>query len=113
MTNRNKTLKARKRLLNWEKMGMFSDKMCPDCGQATLIQIYKHDAWACITCNEWHDEVCDDPECSYCSNRPKTPYEVYWNENVETNNISGQKMWRRSNYQHKKDGEIKHKNKSR
>lgn len=108
MNKRMKLKKARKKQHNWKCIGMFSDKKCDKCGKATLIQIYKHDAWACITCNEWLEDACDSDECPFCSGRPKTPYEVYWNTDFEINSSANRKYWRCSNYQHKKQGEIKH-----
>lgn len=109
MKNRKKYLKARKKQFRWQQIGMFSDKKCSKCGQNTLIQIYKHDAWACIACNEWHDEACNFPKCPFCSNRPQTPYEVYWSIDRELDSAIQKKNWRRLNYQHKKNGERKHK----
>jgi hypothetical protein len=35
----------------------------------------KHDAFYCITCNEWLESTCDDPTCEYCVNRPEVPNE--------------------------------------
>ena len=84
---------------------MFFNKKCENCDNFTLIQIYKYDAWACITCNEWIDEVCDSIDCPFCSNRPETPYEVYWLEYTQASSAGNRKHWRRLNYQHKKAGE--------
>ena len=59
---------------------MFGEKRsCPYCEGINIIQIYKHDSWACIDCNEWLEEPCNDANCPYCGGRPETPYEVYWN----------------------------------
>lgn len=74
-----------------------------------MIQIYKYDAWACITCNEWLDKTCDDINCPFCSNRPGTPYEACWRENMEAGSAGRRKHWRRLNYQHKKVGETRKK----
>ena len=65
---------------------------------------------ACIYCNEWLEKACDDPRCSYCFNRPSTPYEVYWNEKDSPSNALARKRWRQDNYAHKKYGEKKHSN---
>ena len=108
MKNRKNYLKAGKKKFRWQQIGMFSDVKCFKCSQNTMIQIYKYDAWACIECNEWYEEVCDSPQCPYCSNRPQTPYEVYWSFDMEKSSTMRRKNWRRSNYQHKMDGEKRH-----
>ena len=33
----------------------------------------RYDAYACLTCNVWLEERCDDPECGYCPVRPDKP----------------------------------------
>lgn len=76
-----------------------------------MILMDKYDAWACMTCNKWKDKACNDPQCQFCSNRPETPYEVYWNHEAEINSSLERKKWRRSNYQHKKAGEQRRANK--
>lgn len=57
---------------------------------------------------EWRDEACNDPKCPFCSTRPKTPYEVYWEMDTERGSALWRKNWRCSNYHRKKDGERKH-----
>lgn len=105
MTNREKKQKIRNKHLKWLQIGMFSEnRRCPFCEGRNIIQIYKHDAWACIDCNKWLEEICDDEMCTYCKGRPDTPYEVYWNTDIEIGSSHFKKMWRRNNYQHKKRG---------
>lgn len=101
MTKRAKQLKAKEQKRKWSQIGMFSDdRSCPFCENTNIIQIYVHDAWACIDCDEWLEEACDDPKCPYCVNRPETPYEVFWNTDFQTG-AGERKMWRRKNYEHK------------
>ncbi len=109
MNKRNKINKARQNQYKWKSIGMFSNRKCEKCGEKTLIQIYKHDAWACITCNEWLEKACDSVDCPFCFNRPKTPYEVYWREDIEAGSAGDRKHWRRLNYQHKMSGEVRKK----
>lgn len=110
MKNRKNYLKSRQTNFLWRRIGEFSDKQCPECGKPGLVYIYKHDAMACIYCNEWLEKACDDPRCSYCFTRPSTPYEVYWNEKDSPSNALARKRWRQDNYEHKKYGEKKHSN---
>lgn len=107
MTKREKQLKLRGQKFKWSKIGMFvENSRCPICEGTTIIQLYKHDALACINCNEWLEEACDDPECPFCNGRPETPYEVYWNTDFEAGSSQSRKMWRRDNYQHKMKGKF-------
>ena len=74
---------------------MFGEKRsCPYCEGINIIQIYKHDSWACIDCNEWLEEPCNDANCPYCGGRPETPYEVYWNTDFNAGSSHTRKMWR-------------------
>lgn len=107
MTKREKYLKQREQKVKWSQIGMFGENSCcPLCEGTNIIQLYKHDAWACIDCNEWLEEACDDPECPFCNRRPETPYEVYWNTDFEAGSSQSRKMWRRDNYQHKMKGKF-------
>lgn len=106
MKNRKNYLKAKKKRHIWEKIGVFNKNKCPFCGENGVIFIYECDAFGCIACNQWIDNVCGDPDCPLCSKREKTlPYDFYWKYN-STDGL-WRKMWRRDNYQHKKDGEMK------
>ena len=108
MTKREKQLKIREQKHKWAQIGMFGEKRsCPYCEGINIIQIYKHDAWACIDCNEWLEEPCNDFNCPYCGGRPETPYEVYWNTDFNAGSSHTRKMWRRENYQHKMKGEFR------
>lgn len=33
----------------------------------------RHDAYFCSDCNKWLESGCDDPECSFCKDRPEKP----------------------------------------
>lgn len=48
-------------------------------------------------------------DCPFCFNRPETPYEVYWREDIEAGSAGDRKHWRRLNYQHKISGEVRKK----
>jgi hypothetical protein len=39
----------------------------------TVYYAEKWDAYACQQCDEWLENCCDDPECSFCPTRPATP----------------------------------------
>ena len=111
MKNREYNKKSREARLIWEKIGQLTDTPCPLCGQMNKIYIYKYDALACISCNEWLEEACTDPMCSFCVGRPETPYEVYWREKESPSDYSEIKKWRRDNYSHKENGKLKHEKK--
>lgn len=109
MKNRKNYLKARKKRFQWSYIGWVGkDSTCPICGGSPLVQIYRYDAWACISCNEWLDKACDDPNCPYCRIRPQTPYEAYFLTNMEAISARFRKRWRCDNYQHKTNGMKKH-----
>ncbi len=109
MRNRKNYLKSRKRRLKWSQLGYISeDSVCPNCGEKSLIQFDRYDAWACMSCLEWLDTACSDPDCPYCSLRPQTPYEAYWLYDIGAGRAGLKKRWRCDNYQHKTDGMTKH-----
>lgn len=33
----------------------------------------QYDAYYCELCNEWLENLCGDPNCEFCQNRPKKP----------------------------------------
>lgn len=111
MKNRKNYLKARKKQFKWKLIGDFSNSKCPKCGQESILHFYKYDAWCCISCNEWLENICDDPNCPLCYGRPKTPYEAYYLIDIEVGSAGERKNWRRYNYQHKIDGMRKHQKK--
>lgn len=108
MKSRKNYLQYQKNQHKWKLMGWHSDSECSKCGRKTIFQIYRYDAWCCISCNEWLDEPCGDPDCPYCSNRPRTPYEACFLAELGIVGAGGKKMWRRMNYQHKTAGKMKH-----
>lgn len=111
MKSRKNYLRFRKNQFKWKQIGWHSDSVCPDCGQKGIYQIDRYDAWCCIFCNVWLDEVCGDPDCPFCSKRPETPYGAYFLEDFEAGSAGERKFWRRKNYQHKTDGRRKHERK--
>ena len=108
MKNRKNYLKFRKKQFKWGLIGFHTGSVCSKCGQKTKYLFYKYDAVCCISCNEWLEEACSDPDCPFCSSRPETPYEAYYLEDIEAGSAEEKKRWRRDNYQHKTDGMIKH-----
>ena len=83
--------------------------VCNICGQNTKYLIHKYDALCCISCNEWLEKACSNPECPFCSGRPETPYEAYYLlSEAEIGSAGRKKRWRCDNYQHKTDGMRKH-----
>lgn len=110
MKNRKNYLKARKKQFKWRSLiGWYSDSECPICGKKTTLQFDEYDAWCCISCNEWLEDACNDPDCLFCAKRPLTPYEAYYMIDTEAGSAGMRKDWRRQNYQHKTDGMKKHK----
>ncbi len=109
MKNRKNYLKSRKKNFKWKLIGWYSDSECRKCGKKAILQIEKYDSWCCITCNEWLDDVCGDPDCPFCSKRPETPYEAYYYLTEIKKDGAYRKNWRRENYQHKTDGMKRHK----
>ena len=50
----------------------YENKLCPTCDRQTYY--YDHyDAIFCPECNAWLESRCNDPQCSYCPNRPAQP----------------------------------------
>lgn len=47
--------------------------VCPINIEHKVVLIEKYDAYACLDCNIWLESGCDDKDCLFCSNRPKTP----------------------------------------
>ncbi len=90
----------------WYELGSYLNEKCQKCGQKILF-MYQYDAHCCILCNEWLDSVCDDPNCSFCSQRPQTPYEAYYKIEIPFD----RKSWRQEKYGHKTNGTKRHKKK--
>lgn len=108
MNSRKNYLNYRKKQFKWKLIGWHSDSVCPKCGQKAIYQIYKYDALCCVSCNEWLEKACSDPDCPFCSRRPQTPYEAYFLFDMEIGSAGERKRWRCDNYQHKTDGLRKH-----
>ncbi|MDE7326969.1 MAG: hypothetical protein K2N63_11985 [Lachnospiraceae bacterium] len=109
MKSRKNYLRFRRNQFKWKLIGWHSDSICSKCGEKAIYQIDKYDAWCCASCNEWLDEVCGDPDCPYCGQRPKTPYEAYFMADMEAGSAGQNKRWRCDNYQHKTNGMIRYK----
>jgi len=45
---------------------------CPDC-LARLTYNDEFDSVFCLSCDEWRDIPCADPNCEYCIERPNKP----------------------------------------
>jgi hypothetical protein len=43
-----------------------------ECGNEKSYSA-EYDAYYCKSCNHWLESKCDDPECEYCTKRPKVP----------------------------------------
>ena len=108
MKSRRNYLKFRKNQFKWKQIGWHSESVCARCGQKSIYLIEKYDALCCISCNEWLEKTCSDPDCPFCSGRPETPHEAYFLEDMEVGSAGRKKLWRRENYQHKTDGMRKH-----
>ena len=56
----------------WKIGGAILEVRCDIC-DSNLIRFDKYDANFCPICNEWLD-----PNCSYCNNRPDTPFHEFY-----------------------------------
>ncbi len=92
----------------WNPLGIYLNEKCPKCEQKTVLLMEKYDARCCTLCNEWLDDVCGDPACFFCCQRPQTPYEEVYHYNEKMDCIKNGKHWRREVYQHKTDGRKRH-----
>ena len=83
---------------------------CPFCEKNTIFLINCHDAKACLSCNQWLEQACSDPNCPYCVNRPDTPLGAFafMKEKIQREKQLLRKDLLRKNYQHKHDGESRH-----
>ncbi|NLC46246.1 MAG: hypothetical protein GX766_03755 [Firmicutes bacterium] len=52
--------------------GFIAGKKCSVCGNCE-IYYEEYDSFFCAYCNEWAEEKCADPDCMFCSARPKKP----------------------------------------
>ncbi|PKU51290.1 hypothetical protein SAMN02787079_01092 [Lysinibacillus sp. TC-37] len=48
------------------------NKKCTTC-QSQIIYDDTFDSYFCASCNEWLEEACEDPHCTYCVQRPDSP----------------------------------------
>ena len=48
---------------------------CPVC-ESEKIYSTKYDSYFCELCNAWLEKGCADPECEFCSQRPKYPSQI-------------------------------------
>lgn len=48
---------------------------CDKCGNKEK-HIEKHDAYACLHCDEWTEKKCKYELCEFCAARPEKPSEV-------------------------------------
>lgn len=90
----------------WHRVGTCEERLCPQCGKKGLIFLYVYDAVCCIKCDTWLSGKCSDPQCPFCSRRPEPPSAVLFFQNDVLTKTD--KEWFRNNYQHKVNGQIKH-----
>jgi hypothetical protein len=50
---------------------------CKRCFK-TYTYINQYEALACLRCNYWLENVCDDEDCDFCSFRPTRPITAFW-----------------------------------
>lgn len=48
------------------------NQKCSTC-QRYVIYDDTFDSYFCASCNEWLEEICDDPHCRNCVQRPERP----------------------------------------
>ncbi|WP_090866196.1 hypothetical protein [Oceanobacillus limi] len=53
--------------------GFIDHEMKCDTCHTNLVLYEHYDSFFCPRCNEWTENTCDDPECSFCVMRPKEP----------------------------------------
>ena len=52
--------------------GFVDDGFCSKCSEQRIYSD-QYDAFFCAGCNEWSEDVCNDPNCGYCNGRPWKP----------------------------------------
>lgn len=67
------------------------EEECSNCGKQTIFMFHRYDASGCLSCNEWLDAACGDPECPYCGNRPATPCEALCLADTEAGSAGARK----------------------
>ena len=106
MKSRKGYLGYRQKCRRLEEYGGRMSGECPLCGRDNIFQIAVYDAKFCMDCDKWLEDVCGDPACTFCANRPYSPSGVLFEAPFFS--CSGSKDWRRLNYQHKTDGAKHH-----
>lgn len=107
MKNRKKYLKSRARLRRLVNEGFVFETgfVCDNCG-AMLYDFPLYDAKGCLKCGSWAEDVCGDPDCPVCANRPAYATGVYYEP--DSRYISRHAMLRKrslqDNYLHKTGG---------
>lgn len=48
------------------------DFVCDTCS-ANIVYYEQYDSEFCPQCNVWKAELCSDPKCEYCVDRPENP----------------------------------------
>ncbi|OPZ85223.1 MAG: hypothetical protein BWY74_03982 [Firmicutes bacterium ADurb.Bin419] len=61
----------------WRIGGILLKEKCEVCDYP-IVYFDKYDAEFCPNCNVWLAKNCGDPNCSYCSKRPDTPFEEFY-----------------------------------
>lgn len=55
-------------------------KECPEC-KGTVERNERYDAYACLKCDMWLEDCCDDLDCGYCLKRSNKPSDM---DNIST-----------------------------
>lgn len=59
---------------------------CNKCDNRTFRnELY--DAYVCVICNSWVEEVCSDKYCEFCCDRPEKPFTPLENSVIEVFHI--------------------------
>lgn len=45
---------------------------CAVCG-APMVRLERYDAYACLPCRRWAEDVCGVADCEFCAGRPAEP----------------------------------------
>jgi hypothetical protein len=55
--------------MSWQKK---MSRHVPICTQCNILgkRNEEHDAYYCVNCWQWLEDICGDMSCSYCKNRP-------------------------------------------
>ena len=105
MRNHKRYSKYLAKLRQIKKHGNFYRGVCPYCNNENLFFNYQYDAECCLACDTWLENACNDKNCPFCANRPARPWSAFY---LEEKVNYPQKDFFITNFQHKSEGEMRH-----